>query len=176
MNALVYVNIDRGIHKGKLKNALNEKRKNDSVDFLFITKNIANFEAFPWNIKLSACLLFLKSVVCEMFEANNLIFTTSYSYFSDAISTATKLLWWLAGPPAAAAAATTCHSHLWPRLWQPTTLLSEALPAASLLSTTATEAATATSTAKLHSSTSSSCGGDQIHVEETRSHGILTTS
>ena len=152
----------------------------------FLKKNIANFEAFPWNIKLSACLLFLKSVVSEMFEANNLIFTTSYSYFSDAISTATKLLWWLACPPAAAATSTTCRSHLWPRLWQPPTLLSEALPAASTsLSqpTTTTEAfatTTTTSTAptKLHSSSakSSSCSGNQIYVEKTRTYGILTTS
>ena len=33
MNALVYVDIDWGIHKVKLKNALNEKRKNYMVFF-----------------------------------------------------------------------------------------------------------------------------------------------
>ena len=34
MNALVYVNIDQGIYKVKLKVALNEKRKN-YMGFLF---------------------------------------------------------------------------------------------------------------------------------------------
>ena len=33
MNALVYVDIDRGIHKGNLKNGLNEK---NYVGFLFL--------------------------------------------------------------------------------------------------------------------------------------------
>ena len=35
MNALVYVDIDRGIHKGKLKNALNEKQKKTTLVFFF---------------------------------------------------------------------------------------------------------------------------------------------
>ena len=35
MNALVYVNIDKGIYKVKLKVALNEKQKN-YMGFLFI--------------------------------------------------------------------------------------------------------------------------------------------
>ena len=34
MNALVYVNIDQGIHKEKMKVALNERQKN-YVGFLF---------------------------------------------------------------------------------------------------------------------------------------------
>ena len=44
MNALVYVNIDQDIHKGKMKVALNEKRKK-LCGFSF-SINIANFEAF----------------------------------------------------------------------------------------------------------------------------------
>ena len=36
MNALVYVNIDQGIHKGKLKVAQNEKRKKTTWVFLYI--------------------------------------------------------------------------------------------------------------------------------------------
>ena len=59
MNALVYVNIDQGIHKGKMKVALNEKRKK-LCGFSF-SINIANFEAFLQRIKLTKNLLFLKS-------------------------------------------------------------------------------------------------------------------
>ena len=59
MNALVYVDIDRGIHKGKLKNALNEKRKKlHGFSFSII---MANFEAFPRNKKLSSNIFLLKS-------------------------------------------------------------------------------------------------------------------
>ena len=60
MNALVYVDIDQGIHKGKMKVALNEKRKK-LLGFSF-SINIANFEAFHSVKKLSANLFFLKSV------------------------------------------------------------------------------------------------------------------
>ena len=35
MNALVYVDMDQGIHKVKLKNALNEKRKKTTWIFFF---------------------------------------------------------------------------------------------------------------------------------------------
>ena len=35
MNALVYVDIDQGIYKVKLKVALNEKQKKNYVGFLF---------------------------------------------------------------------------------------------------------------------------------------------
>ena len=59
MNALVYVNIDQGIHKRKSKVARNEKRK--KLCGFSYTLNIANFEVFRWNISLSANLLFLKS-------------------------------------------------------------------------------------------------------------------
>ena len=59
MNALVYVDIDQGVHKGKLKVARNEKRKKLSK-FSFST-NIANFEAFCWTKKLISKLFFLKS-------------------------------------------------------------------------------------------------------------------
>ena len=60
MNALVYVDIDQGIHKGKMKVALNEKRKK-LCGFSF-SINIANFEAFLSVFKLTKNPLFLKSV------------------------------------------------------------------------------------------------------------------
>jgi hypothetical protein len=56
MNALVYVDIDQGIHKGKMKVAQNEKRKK-LLGFSFYI-NIGNFEAFLWNLTFSAKLLF----------------------------------------------------------------------------------------------------------------------
>ena len=46
MNAMVYGDIDRGIHKVKLKNSLNEKRK--KLRGFSFSVNIANFEAFHW--------------------------------------------------------------------------------------------------------------------------------
>ena len=49
MNALVYVNIDQGIHKVKLKVAQNEKRKN--LHGFSFSINIANFEALKVDIK-----------------------------------------------------------------------------------------------------------------------------
>ena len=61
MNALVYVDIDQGIHKGKMKVAQNEKRKK-LLGFSFYV-NIGNFEAFLWNFNLSAKLLFW---MCEI--------------------------------------------------------------------------------------------------------------
>ena len=60
MNALVYVDIDWGIHKGKLKNTLNEKRK--KLHGFSFSINIANFEAFRRTKKLFSNLFFLKSV------------------------------------------------------------------------------------------------------------------
>ena len=44
INALIYVDIDQGIHKGKMKVALNEKRK--KLHGFSFSINIANFEAF----------------------------------------------------------------------------------------------------------------------------------
>ena len=44
MNALVYVDIDQGIQKGKMKVALNEERK--KLNGFSFSINIANFEAF----------------------------------------------------------------------------------------------------------------------------------
>ena len=61
MNALVYVDIDQGIHKGKMKVAQNEKRKK-LLGFSFYT-NIGNFEAFLWNLNLSKNRLFWR---CEL--------------------------------------------------------------------------------------------------------------
>ena len=59
-SALVYVNIDQGIHKGKSKFARIEKR--EKLQWFSITLNIANFEAFCWNILMSINFLFLKNV------------------------------------------------------------------------------------------------------------------
>ena len=51
----------QGIHKGKMKVALNEKRK--KLHGFSFSKNIANFEAFLLVFKLTKNLLFLKSAV-----------------------------------------------------------------------------------------------------------------
>ena len=56
MNAPVYVDIDQGIHKGKLKNALNEKQK--KLHGFSFSINIANFEAFLWTKKVDPKPLF----------------------------------------------------------------------------------------------------------------------
>ena len=56
MNALVYVDIDQGIHKGKMKVARNEKRKK-LLGFSFYM-NVGNFEAFLRNLNFSAKHLF----------------------------------------------------------------------------------------------------------------------
>ena len=60
MNALVYVDIDQGIHKGKMKVAQNEKRKK-LLGFSFYI-NIGNFEAFLRNLNLSTKHLFWRCV------------------------------------------------------------------------------------------------------------------
>ena len=65
MNALVYVDIDQGIHKGKMKVAQNEKRKK-LLGFSFYI-NIVNFEAYLWNLQhksfnLEVCKIIAKSV------------------------------------------------------------------------------------------------------------------
>ena len=60
-SALVYVDIDQGIYKVKLKVALNQKRK--KLHGFSFSINMANFEAF-WGVKkLSANLSFLKCAV-----------------------------------------------------------------------------------------------------------------
>ena len=51
-----YVNIDQGKNVAK-----NEKRKKITWVFLYYAYDIANFEAFHWNILMSANLLFLKN-------------------------------------------------------------------------------------------------------------------
>ena len=61
MNALVYVDIDQGIHKGKMKVALNEKRK--KLHGFSFSINIANFEVFLSVFKLTKNLFFRKSVL-----------------------------------------------------------------------------------------------------------------
>ena len=56
----LFVDIDRDIHKVKLKNALNEKRK--KLRGFSFSINMANFEAFRRTKKLISNLFFLKSV------------------------------------------------------------------------------------------------------------------
>ena len=60
MNAPVYVDIDQGINKGKLKVARNEKQK--KLGGFSFSIDIANFEAFCRTKKLISSLFFLKSV------------------------------------------------------------------------------------------------------------------
>ena len=59
MNFLVYNDIDQGIHKVKCKIAQNEKQTKNYMGFSF-SINMANFEAFCRNKKLSANVSFLK--------------------------------------------------------------------------------------------------------------------
>ena len=70
MNALVYADIDQGIHKGKSKVAPNEKRLHGFSFFI----NIANFETFGWTFLLSTNLFFLEEcILCIFYIKNNLI-------------------------------------------------------------------------------------------------------
>ena len=73
MNALVYVDTDQGIHKGKMKVALNEKRKKLCAFSFYI--NTTNFEAFLSVFKLTKNLFFLKSVTryikCNMLSKSS---------------------------------------------------------------------------------------------------------
>ena len=67
MNAPVYVNIDQGIHKVKLKNTLNEKRK--KLRGFSFSINMANFEALRRTKKLISNLFFLKSgLLCKTIQ------------------------------------------------------------------------------------------------------------
>ena len=61
MKVLVYVNIEQGNYKVKLKIAQNEKRK--KLRGFSLSINMANFEAFRQVISSSIRLLFLKSVI-----------------------------------------------------------------------------------------------------------------
>ena len=85
MNALVYVDIDQGIHKGKMKVARNEKRKKLGFSFYI---NIGNFEAFLWNLNLSAKHLFWRCEHCS----ENLLLLRNTSKFS------TYLCWFSMAP------------------------------------------------------------------------------
>ena len=66
MNALVYVDIDQGIHKEKMKVARNEKRK--KLRGFSYYKSIANFEAFFLELKLEhkpfleVCCIILQNI------------------------------------------------------------------------------------------------------------------
>ena len=79
MNALVYVDIDQGIYKGKMKVALNEKRK--KLRGFSFSINMANFEAFLLVFKLSKNPLFLKSANFTSNHSEHFICTTKKSDF-----------------------------------------------------------------------------------------------
>ena len=66
MNALVYVDIYQGIHKGKMKVARIEKRKK-LLGFSFYM-NIGNFEAFLRNLNLSTNRLFWRCDACKLVQ------------------------------------------------------------------------------------------------------------
>ena len=66
INALVYVDIDQGIHKVKLKVALNGKQK--KLHGFSFSINMANFEGFYKNKKLSSNLFFLKTMLTNMID------------------------------------------------------------------------------------------------------------
>ena len=70
MNALVYVDIDRGIHKVKLKNARNEKRK--KLRRFSFSINMENFEVFRRTKELISNLFFLKSALLTSVEPNRI--------------------------------------------------------------------------------------------------------
>ena len=67
-------NIDHDIHQGKIKVSQNEKRKN--LYAFSHDKNMANFEAFLQNIKLSTSLLFLKNGHHSMLRLDKSQYTT----------------------------------------------------------------------------------------------------
>ena len=69
MNALVYVDIDQGIHKGKMKVAGNEKRKK-LLGFSFYI-NIGNFKAFLRNLNLSTKHLFWRCALVSKLRREN---------------------------------------------------------------------------------------------------------
>ena len=59
-----HVDIDQGIHKGKMKVAQNEKRKK-LLGFSFYI-NMGNLEAFLWNLNLSTKHLFWRCVYIDI--------------------------------------------------------------------------------------------------------------
>ena len=61
--ALLYVNIDQGIHKVKMKVAQIKKRKKLLGISFYI--NIVNFEAFLWNLNLSTNRFFWRCVYLD---------------------------------------------------------------------------------------------------------------
>ena len=65
MNALVYLNIDQGVHEGKSRVAPNEKRKN--LLGFSNTKQIAKFEVFCWNISFSVNHLVMEGAITRPF-------------------------------------------------------------------------------------------------------------
>ena len=78
MNALVYVDIDQGIHKGKMEVAQNEKRKK-LLGFSFYI-NIGNFEAFLWNLNLSTNRLFWRCVYWQLVFTFSIINVEAFDF------------------------------------------------------------------------------------------------
>ena len=89
MNVLVYGNIDWGIQKGKLKNALNEKWK--KLHGFSISINIANFEVFVRTKKVDLKPLFLEESDFEYPPHDYSDFLSSSIFFLDIFSVDTSV-------------------------------------------------------------------------------------
>ena len=96
-----YVDIDEGIHKRKVKVA-GKWKKNTWVFFLYKYKvitliNIGNFDAFLWNLNVSANRFFWRCGTSERFQ--KFAYTLLYVFVSYISSTAVncrklKISWW----------------------------------------------------------------------------------
>ena len=83
MNAPVYVDIDQGIHKVKLKNALNEKRK--KLRRFSFSINIANFEAFLRTKKVDLKPLFSEECSFMHLKKKVIIFHVRSNFLKEGI-------------------------------------------------------------------------------------------
>ena len=91
MNALVYVNIDWGIHEVKLKNALNEKQKKTTWVFFFY--KYGKFWSISWEQKVELKPLFSLEwygTQCELHFINE-----KYAQFPKGILVATHISCWI---------------------------------------------------------------------------------
>ena len=77
---MILLDIDQGIHKGKMKVSLNEKRK--KLRGFSFSINIANFEAFCWTKKLISILFFLKSVSEEYVLKTKMLLVFEVAFFA----------------------------------------------------------------------------------------------
>ena len=73
------MDIDQGIHKGKMKVALNEKRK--KLRGFSFSINIANFKAFLSVFKLTKNPLFLKSAILIRYMDSIKVYNNYYNIY-----------------------------------------------------------------------------------------------